>query len=104
MVATTTLMDYELNKSSLDSEIDRVIDEARSVSGKDWQVIVTVHHDKRLFAKDRVFRSWMLCVHVGGFLPWQVITCANDRDTVFAYLAGVVSGSLSRQQEGSGDE
>lgn len=97
MVATTTLMDYELNQSSSDSEIDRVLEEARRVSGKDWQVVVTVHNDKRLFTKDRVFKTWMLCVHIGGCLPWQVITCANDRDTIFAYLAGVVSGAQSRR-------
>lgn len=98
MVATTTLMDYERNKSSMDYDIDTIIDEARRVSGKDWQVTINVHRERRMFRKERVSRHWQLLVHVGGCLPYQVITCAYDRDTVFAYLAGVVSGALSMAQ------
>lgn len=95
MVATTTLMDHELNKSTHDPEVDRLIEEARRVSGKNWQVIVTKHRDERFFAPTRISKNWQLCVYIGGCLPWQVITCAKDRDTVFAYLAGVIAGSLN---------
>jgi hypothetical protein len=99
MVATTTLMDYERNKPTLDEDVDYVLAEARNLTGKDWQVCVTTHRDKRLFSKDRVFKTWELLVYVGGCLPWQSLMCAKDRDTVFAYLAGVVSGVRGQKQD-----
>ncbi|MFP3979125.1 hypothetical protein [Marinobacter sp. KMM 10035] len=104
MVATTTLMDHQLNRSSLDAEVDYIIDEARRLSGKDWQVIATVHRDQRLFRKPRVYWRWQLLVYVGGCLPWQVITCAKDRDAVFAYLAGVVSGVMAQRRRDELDD
>lgn len=100
MVATTTLMDYERNQPTHDDDVDFVLGEARRLTGKDWQVLVTENRDRRLFQKDRVFKTWQLLVYSGGCLPWQVLMCAKDRDTVFAYLAGVVTGSLSRQKPG----
>ena len=51
MVATTTLMDYERNKSTLDEDVDYVLSEARKLTNKDWQVRVTVHRKKRWFVK-----------------------------------------------------
>ena len=104
MVATTTLMDYERNKSTLDEDVDYVLSEARKLTNKDWQVRVTVHREKRWFREDRVSKTWELLVYVGGCLPWQVLMCAKDRDTVFAYLAGVVSGGHGRPEPPKQDE
>lgn len=97
MVATTTLMDYELNRSSGNYEIDTLLQDVRDITGRNWQVIVNEHRDKRLFSKDRVFKTWRLYVYVDGCLPWQEIMCAHDRDTIFAYLAGVITGSKYRE-------
>lgn len=93
MTATTILMDYELNVPTPDEDVNEVLREARELTGKDWQVVVRNHSDKRLFSSPRLFQSWQLCVYVGGCFPYQAIMCATERDTIFAYLAGVVSGA-----------
>ena len=105
MVATTLLMEYELDQPTGDSEIDEALGEARKLTGKDWQVVVTKRQENRPFRKAVVVENWQLYARVAGVFPWQVMMCASTKKTVFAYLCGLISGAhCSTHQEGSGHE
>lgn len=104
MVCTTTLANWEIDVPTGDVDIDEALDEARKLTGKDLQVVVTKNEDRRVFARNRVWDSWQLYVKVEGIFPWQVMMCANSRETIFSYLCGMVNGChgcrslLSRQE------
>ena len=98
MVATTILADWELNQPTGDDEIDELLSEARKLTSQDLQIVVTHNEDRRLFSKNRVWDTWQLYSYCGGMLPWQVMMCAFNRETVFAYLCGMVNGSMKKEK------
>lgn len=106
MPITTFLHDSELNQPSGDSELDELLEEARRLSGRNYQV---VKHQVRVWhlwprPGSRCADRFYLYVEVGGVGPWQWMSSIQNIETVRAYLLGIINGCSARgplQQRGA---
>jgi hypothetical protein len=94
MPLTTFLGDWELNKPSGDQEIDELLAEARKVTGENYQVVNRYSEERYGFLGHRRRKKATpgLYLEVGGVGPWQVLMCAQNAETVKAYLYGLLNG------------
>src|SRR5690625_1618348 len=96
MPITTTLEECQLDQPTGDPELDDLLAEAKTATGRNYQIVKSPGYDvKRLGIWHRVVQTRVkprLYVEVPGVFPWQVISCAQDESTVFAYLYGLLNG------------
>lgn len=106
MTCTTFLHDSELNYKFENKELQAVLDEARKITGKNWQVVpleVTVR--KHFFKKEKQ-TLYGVYLYVGGCGPWQQINFYNEYsessinlyvsiDVIIAYFLGMLVQSVS---------
>lgn len=94
MVTTTVLSESEQNQPLSNPGVQYMLDVARKVTGRNYQVHEIFHYRRRWWQlKPRRVRTYVgLLVHVGGILDWQLITSARNDDAIIAYLDGVCSG------------
>ncbi len=113
MTCTTFLHDSELNQPLPDRELQNLLDEIRTQTAQNWQV---VHHPQLTPNKwlSR-FRSpseplYGLYLYVGGCGPWQQINFFDNKSNssinlyvplaqIAAYLMGIASGLYFYQQQ-----
>lgn len=93
MVATTVFLGVE-NAPTGDFELDSLLAELRDKSGKNFQCDVIDYHEPRFLRKSVRITQYTLMVHVGGVLPWQILSCASGEDAkpAKAYIIGYLSG------------
>lgn len=92
MVCTTAIEDWEQNVPTKDEDLNELIQEVREVSGKNWQVVERKRTKKRWFRKDKTYYWYGLYLEIGGFLPFQVLTCVHTARECKCYLYGLLSG------------
>ena len=117
MTCTTFLHDGELNQLTSNKVVNETLQEARKVTGEDWQIIERKYTIRppiwKFWKKKKTGLMYELYVFVGGFGPWQQINfyrnasdCSinltNDADLVVAYLYGIITGvfQVERKQNG----
>ena len=97
MPVTTMLQQCELDQLTGNPELDVLLAEARTATGKNYQIVMRPRYGKRhngLWWKTvKVGTAPQLYVGVPGVFPWQEMQCAHDEPTVFAYLYGLVNGA-----------
>lgn len=91
MVATTYLHESELNVPTGDPELDPLLQEVRDLSGRDYQAVRGPSAIPLLFRRTRPAK-FALYVFVDGLLPWQQISSVTCKQTLEAYLMGVLNG------------
>jgi hypothetical protein len=97
MVATTFLLDSELDIPTGDEELDELLADACRLTGRNYQILIhtTIERYGFLGLKKRRVNWPQLYLEVGGMAPWQVMQCAGAYPTVKAYLYGLVNGASS---------
>lgn len=103
MPLTTTLQTCELDKSTGNGELDAALRAARDVTGENYQIVLRramVQARRFPFRRYKFVESPQLYVEVGGWPEWQVMQCAHDEATCFAYLFGVVNGAAIAKAKG----
>lgn len=91
MVMTTTY-DGELDAKTGDDELDSLLSEIRSKTGKCWQCDIAIHDYRRFFGREQE-KHYSLLLYVGGVLPYQLIMSGSGNlETIKAYLIGYLSG------------
>lgn len=98
MPETTMLHQCELDKPTGNADLDRVLAYAKAASGRNYQIVMRPHYErKRVGIWYRMVQTCMapqLYLEVPGVFPWQVVQCAHDEKTVFAYLYGLANGTI----------
>ena len=98
MVCTTTMSEHEQNVPTSDEHLNSLIEEARNVTGDNWQIIEYSYIKKRLLSKNETCYWYQLLVEVGGFLPFQVIMAVRTANECRCYLMGLLSGHNSMHE------
>lgn len=98
MPITTFLHDAELNQPTGDDELDELLDEARRLSGRNYQVVTrrAVERHGFLGLRSRNVTRTSLYLEVGGVGPWQWLSSTQTVETVRAYLLGLINGCNER--------
>lgn len=108
MPVTTALSACELNRSTGNAELDSLLADAKTATGRNYQIVMRASREqKRVGLLRRTARTTaapQLYVEVPGVFPWQVLQCAHDEPTVFAYLYGVVNGAEDTRRAMRGKE
>lgn len=111
MVCTTFLHDSELNQVLPDPNVQTLLDEVRSLTGEDWQIVSTTIELKTKFWQKRKFLTlYSLCRYVGGLGPWQQLNFYSspeefsintlvDIGTISNYLMGICNGFDSKNRQ-----
>src|SRR5574337_219315 len=109
MPVTTALSACELNRSTGNAELDSLLADARIATGRNYQIVMRASREQKrvglLRRTARIGAAPQLYVEVPGVFPWQVLQCARDEPTVFAYLYGVINGAedTRRAMRGASD-
>jgi hypothetical protein len=101
MACTTFLYDSELNYKFKNKELQDVLDEARKITGRNWQVVPLEVTVRKSFFKKEKQTLYGVYLYVGGFGPWQQINFYNEHsessinlyvslDVVIAYFLGML--------------
>jgi len=99
MPLTTTFDEFLRDRPTGDSELDEMLQEARRITGVDWQVKRIVRHSRRRWRPWRKQETahYQLLSPAPGFPPWQVIIMGtfpegvwSRADRVIAYLWGAI--------------
>ncbi len=94
MPMTTFLHESELNQPTGDSELDELLASARIATGDNYQIVVhRVEVPSRIPFRWRREERPQLYVEVPGVGPWQVMTCSYNRETIAAFLLGLLNGA-----------
>ena len=103
MTCTTFLHASELNQKLPDADLQKLLEEVRDLTGKDWQIVPNQAVTGRWPFK-KLTTSYGVYVYVGGIGPWQQINFYTEHsgssinlyvslDLVAAYLFGLHCGS-----------
>ena len=93
MTCTTILHDWELNVPTSDDELNNILEEARRLTGRNWQVIETVRTTGALWWKEKVY-GYSVYVEVPGVFNWQqIISASGNLFVARAYFFGVIAGT-----------
>lgn len=103
MTCTTFLHEGELNVPLPNAELQKLLEEVRERTGKDWQV-VPIQAVKGRWPVKKTITLYGVYVYVGGVGPWQQINFYREGsdssinlyvtlDLVAAYLFGLHGGS-----------
>lgn len=109
MPMTTYLMQFEGLQSTMEPDLDDLLDDARGATGQDWRILertVRVRRHGFLWRKRSVERRYQLLVGVGSgefevinfWQPWHRQWSINDLvppSLVMAYLHGLCAGVKS---------
>jgi|ERR1035437_4374259 hypothetical protein len=104
MTCTTFLHDSELNQPLPNAELQKILEEVRERTGKNWQVVPTQCTIGNWPCK-KTITLYGVYVYVGGCGPWQQINFYTEfakssinlfvtLDLVAAYLFGLHGGSV----------
>lgn len=97
MPLTTMLHQCELDQPTGNPELDELLAEAKAATGRNYQIVMHPRYErKRTGIWYRMVQTGVqprLYLEVPGCFPWQVMRCAQDEATVFAYLYGLVNGA-----------
>lgn len=94
MPVTTFLHDSELNQPTTDAEINELLAEVRQTTGRNYQIVehCWVERYGLIGLRKRPACRMGVYLEVGGYGPWQEMQCTGNRDTVRAYLLGILGG------------
>lgn len=97
MPLTTTLHQCEMDQPTGNAELDELLAAAKAATRRNYQVVLRPRYErKRTGIWYRMVQTGTdpcLYVEVPGVFPWQVMQCAQNEATVFAYLYGLVNGA-----------
>lgn len=98
MPITTFLHEAELNQPTGDAELDDLLAEARSLTGRNYQVVTHRAIERHGFfgLRTRIVIRTCLYLEVGGIGPWQWLSSMQTVETVRAYLLGLINGCNKR--------
>lgn len=103
MPLTTMLHQCEIDQPTGIDELDELLAEARHATGSNYQIVMRpVCKSKRFGLFTRTVAAGVrpqLYVEVAGVFPWQVMGCAHDEPTVFAYLYGLINGAADNKEQ-----
>jgi len=103
MTCTTFLHDGELNQPLPNAELQKILEEVRERTGKNWQVVpIQTTSGRWPYKKNKTLYG--VYVYVGGMGPWQQINFYAEGsdssinlyvtlDLVAAYLFGIHAGT-----------